>query len=196
MVSFALANQGCSDDPRSVGELDGRDAGADTMLGLDAAPSCRAEIEREATARVLAAVGCFSGYVTSVPGSSEVRAFWGVSGSVDSYQFHLCDGSSGNQLAQLQQTATAALQGMETEGCQFFTSIGNSDVRRVIDAIIACGGVYYAVVFDSSGAVSDVRSEAMGGGEAGILSCILTAVADLAIPCLADAQICSSVILH
>ena len=200
MASFLVAVQGCgtcSSEARdaTVGEdvptetANARDSGGGILL----APSCGSAISNQAIARVTAAVGCFSGRVVNVGcgGTSTVCARFDFGfDSTFGYAFRACDSASQGHIANLEATATSAVQGIETLGCSLSASVSNSDFESLKETIISCAGPVYSIVFDSNGAVADVQSNPPVDGESRVLDCILAAKGGVSFPCLSNVQLC------
>jgi hypothetical protein len=199
---FVLACQGCGTHAR--GALDspgGQDATPDMALAQDAGggivlpPACGNVIAGQATAQVTATVACFSGQVSSGGCGSTTRVCARFDFGYNSdrmFQFRTCDSESQSRIDKLGETATAALQGFETGSCSLSAPIINPNFESLKDTIIGCGGGGYAIVFDSVGAVAEVRSDTVAGNESQILSCILAASGGVTLSCLANVQICST----
>ena len=186
---FASASPGCA-SPRASRQ----DAAVmqDTLTLADAEiaiPSCGTAIAQSAVDRVVAAVPCFSGYISGYIGQN--AATFGLSTNIT---VRPCDGNTTARFSELADAASAALQGLDTSGCSLYTTVENQDDAKLVRAISSCSpagyGAGYAVVLDGNGTVVDVRATADGGTDSEVLNCILAAVGGLTFPCLSNNQIC------
>ena len=193
---FASASPGCGSHSTQPDAAVRQDASPQIIIKVDASPQivlppeCSAEIEQNAVDRVVAAVPCFSGNLGQNGATFNL--------STSRFSIRPCDDSTAARFSQLQDAATAALQGLDAGVCSLYATVGNQDDAKLVGAIESCGaadyGAGYAIVLDGNGTVVDVRAPTEAGTNTEVLNCILAALGGLTFPCLAHAQICPELI--
>jgi hypothetical protein len=205
---LALASQGCGKSSSdAVGRPGGQDAAPAGAVSPDASPeitlltACSDELGRQAAALVTAAVSCFVGRVDRCTNGTGLCAWFDLSSAVshdpgDAVDFSIVDEGPGSRIAELEQTATAALQGVATGGeCRVSATIDNPDFHKLRRAILDCTGIFSTVGLDGNGTVSDVPGDSIDGGDSLALTCILDKVGSTTFPCLANTKLRSSILL-
>ena len=205
-VLTLATSQGCGKNTSEVaGVPRDQDAAVDVAASPDASPgitllpACGDELGRQAAALVTAAVSCFVGRVDRCANGTGLCAWFDLSSAVlhdqgDAVDFSIVDKGPGNRIAELEQTATAALQGMATGGdCRVSVTIDNPDFDKLRRAILDCTGIFSTVGLDGNGTVSDVPGDSIDGGDTLALTCILEKVGNTTFPCLANTKLRSSV---
>jgi hypothetical protein len=210
---FLFASTNCGSHPMRASRAEAgvsADAQPDSRPGVsvDAQPEtgalnsfnlCPIEIDRAVTERVTAAVPCFSGnifrcsyYFGGDP--SELCASFDLTLN-SAASIRACDQATQDRFVEMGRAATASLTDLETGDCTLDTTVVRDDQTHLTNALLSCERVGYAIILDSTGSVVDVRGPADGGTNSQVLDCILSALAGLTFPCLADTQLCTEEII-
>jgi len=193
LASLTVASAACgSASTDTPGPRDAQSPEVTPDGGIVLPTLCSDSATTQATAKVAAAIPCFAGNVTSAgcASPSQVCARFEV-GAAGMYVFRPCNVDGQARLARIDEAANAALQGIAAPGCFLSAWVVDSQTPTLLNTIVACDGMFHAIVFDASGAIVDAHVD--GVTDPKLLTCLQTAMPGATFSCLANIELCSVV---